>query len=84
MQSSSKHISFRSNKNRGSEYYIKTLKNKSTGPSSIPNKLFKQFKKPLSEPLTLLIKLIFSEGKFPSILKWIKSFLYAKKVAQLK
>ena len=66
------------------QYYIKTLKNKSTGPSSIPNKLFKQFKKPLSEPLTLLMKLIFSEGKFPSILKWIKSFLYAKKVAKLK
>ena len=34
--------------------YIKTLKNnKSSGPSSIPNKLFKQFKKSLSEPLTL-------------------------------
>ena len=31
--------------------YINTLKNKkSTGPSSILNKLFKQFKKPLSEP----------------------------------
>ena len=28
--------------------YVKTLKNnKSTGPSNIPNKLFKQFKKPL-------------------------------------
>ena len=32
--------------------YIKTLKNnKSTGPSSIPNKLFKQFKKLLIHPL---------------------------------
>ena len=46
--------------------YIKTLKNnKSTGPSSIPNKLFKQFKKPFSEPLKLLINRTFSEGKFP-------------------
>ena len=55
--------------------YIKTLKNnKSAGPSSVPNKLFKQFRKPLSEPLTLLIKLIFSEGKFPSILQVGKIF----------
>ena len=38
--------------------YINTLKNnKITGPSSIPSKLFKQFKKPLSKPLTLLINL---------------------------
>ena len=52
------------------ESYIKTLKdNKSTGPSSIPNKLFKRFKKPLSGPLSLLINLTFSEGKFPTILK---------------
>ena len=51
--------------------------NKSTGPSSIPNKLLKQFKKPLSEPLTLLKSLTFSEGKFPSILsctqKWLQN-----------
>ena len=60
--------------------YIKTLKNnKSTRPSSIPNKLFKQFKKPLSEPLTLLINLTFTEGKFPAILKMGKIFPVHKK-----
>ena len=48
--------------------YINTLKNnKSTGPLIIPNKLFKQFKKPLSDPLTLLINLTFSDGKQISI-----------------
>ena len=60
--------------------YIKILKNnKSIRPSSIPNKLFKQFKKPLSEPLTLLINLTFTEGKFPAILKMGKSFPVHKK-----
>ena len=55
--------------------YIKALKNnKSTGPSSIPNKLFKQFKKPLSESLTLLINLTFTEVKFPAILEMGKIF----------
>ena len=55
--------------------YMKTLKNnESTGLLSILNKLFKQFKKPLSELLTLLINLTFSEGKFPSILKVGKIF----------
>ena len=50
--------------------YINTLKNsKSTGPWSLRNKLFKQVKKPLSKPLTLLINLTFSEGKLPSIIK---------------
>ena len=62
------------------ESYIKTLKNnKSTGPSSIPNKLFKQFKKPLSGPLSLLINLTFSEGKFPTILKIGKIYPIYKK-----
>ena len=65
--------------------YINTLKNnKSTGPSSIPNKLFKQFKKPLSEPLTLLINLTFSEGKFPSIIKVNKIFPVHKKGCKTK
>ena len=33
------------------QFYVMTLKNnKSTGPSNIPNKLFKQFKKPLTHP----------------------------------
>ena len=60
--------------------YIKTLKNnKSTGPSSIPNKLLRQFKKPLSEPLTLRINLTFTEGKFPAILKMGKFFPVHKK-----
>ena len=49
--------------------YINTLKNNErTGPASILNKLFKLFKKPPSEPLTLLMNLVFSEGKFPSVL----------------
>ena len=60
--------------------YIKTLKkNKSIGHSSIPNKLFKQFKKPLTEPLRLLINLTFTEGKFPAILKMGKIFPVHKK-----
>ena len=60
--------------------YIKTLKNnKSTGPSSISNKLFKQFIKPLSEPLKLLIKLTFLEGKFPAIFKLGKTIPVYKK-----
>ena len=46
---------------------------------SIPNKLFKQFKNPLGEPLTLLLNLTFSEGKFPSILKVGKIFPVHKK-----
>lgn len=65
--------------------YIKTLKNnKSSGPSSIPNKLFKQFKKSLSEPLTLLINLTFSEGKFPTILKMGKIFPIHKKGSKIE
>ena len=68
--------------------YIKTLKNnKSTGPSSITNKLFKQFKKPLSEPLNTFNKplntfnkpLHFLKANSHQFLKWEKSFLYTKK-----
>ena len=56
--------------------YIKSLKNnKSTGPSSIPNKLFK----PLSEPLKSLINLTFSGGKFPAIFKMGKIIPVFKK-----
>ena len=48
--------------------YIKTLKNnKSNRLFSIPNKLFKKFKKPLSTPHSLLINLAFTKGKFPDI-----------------
>ena len=73
-----KYISIRFNKHRGSA--VQTLRNdKSTGPLSIPNKLFKQFKKPVSESLTLLINVTFSEGRFPSILKEGKIFLVHKK-----
>ena len=60
--------------------YIKTLKNnKSTGLSSISKKLFKQFKKPLSEPLKLLIDLSFPEDKFPAIFKMGKLIPVYKK-----
>ena len=60
--------------------YIKSLKNnKSNGPFSISNKLFKKFKKPLSTPLTLLINLTFTKGKFPDILKIGKNFPIHKK-----
>ena len=60
--------------------YIKTLKNnKSNGTFSISNKLFKRFKKPLSAPLTLLINLTFTKGKFPDILKIGKIFPIHKK-----
>ena len=60
--------------------YIKSLKNnKSNGPFSISNKLFKKFKKPLSTPLTLLINLTFTKGKFPDILKIGKIFPIHKK-----
>ena len=52
------------------ESEIKTLKNnKTSGPSSIPTKVFKTFAKPLSKPLADLINLSFSTGKFPSSLK---------------
>ena len=60
--------------------YIKSLKNnKSNGPFSISNKLFKKFKKPLSTPVTLLINLTFTKGKFPDILKIGKIFPIHKK-----
>ena len=60
--------------------YIKSLKNnKSNGTFSISNKLFKKFKKPLSTPLTLLINLTFTKGKFPDILKIGKIFPIHKK-----
>ena len=60
--------------------YIKTLKNnKSNGPFSISNKLLKKFKKPLSTPLSLVINLTFTRGKFPDILKFGKIFPIHKK-----
>ena len=60
--------------------YIKSLKNnKSNGPFTISNKLFKKFKKPLITPLTLLINLTFTKGIFPDILKIGKQFSYSQK-----
>ena len=63
-------------------FYRKNLKNnKKTGLSSIPKQIFKQFKKPINEPLSLLINLAFSEGKYPSILSMGKIIpLYKKKM----
>ena len=53
--------------------YTKSLKNnKDTGTTRMKNKLFQEFKKPLSEPLTLLINLASAEGKFLAILKMVK------------
>ena len=43
------------------------------------NKLLKIFKKPLSTPLSLLINLTFTKGKFPDILKIKKPFPNHKK-----
>ena len=58
------------------ESEIKTLKNnKSSGPTSIPTKVFKNFAKPLTD----LINLSFSTGKFPSSLKTAKVILVFKK-----
>ena len=52
------------------ESQIKCLKNnKSSGPLSIPTKLFKEFKKSLSKPLSELVNLTFTEGKFPTAIK---------------
>ena len=59
---------------------IKTLKNnKASGPSSIQNKVFKTFAKPLSKPLADLINLPFRTGKFPSCLKTAKVIPVLKK-----
>ena len=55
------------------ENQIKTLKNhKANGPSSIPNKLFKQFKSCLKTPVAILVNLTFEQGEFPEILKTAK------------
>ena len=43
--------------------------NKALGPFSIPTKPFKIFHKAFGPPLTELINLSFSNGKFPTILK---------------
>ena len=65
--------------------YIKSLKNnKSNGLFSISNKLFKKFKKPLSTPLTLLIKLTLSlKENFLISWKLEKFFLFTKRIVKL-
>ena len=46
------------------------LKNhKTNGPSSLPNKLFKQFKKCQKIPFAKMANLAFELGEFPEILK---------------
>ena len=49
---------------------IKNLKNnKSTGPSSIPNKFLKLFQTSLNKPTSLIANTSFSTGNLPSALK---------------
>ena len=48
---------------------IKELKNKSTGPSSIPSKFLKLFQTALSKPISLIANLSFSSGTFLNYLK---------------
>ena len=53
--------------------YIETLKkHKTNGPSSLPNKLLKQFKKCLEIPLAKIANLMFELGEFPKIVKAAK------------
>ena len=52
---------------------------KAEGPSSIPNRIFKDFKKQLSIPLFQLINLSFNKGVFPSSLKLAKVIPIHKK-----
>ena len=47
----------------------KLKNNKSIGPCSIPLKFLKLFKTTLSEPISLIAKISFSTGTFPSTLK---------------
>ena len=61
--------------------HIKSLKNcKATGSNTIPNSIFKIFKKVLSIPLTDLINMSFRQGKFHRLLKWSLLFQYLRKV----
>ena len=48
-------------------------------PPAYQKKLFKQFRKPFSQPLNLLINLTFSKDKFPAILKMGKKVPVYKK-----
>ena len=52
------------------ESIINTLKNnKTTGPYSIPTKILKTYKTILSQPISELVNLSFTNGVFPKILK---------------
>ena len=63
---------------------IKTpTNNKSSGPSSIPTKVFKTFAKPLSKLLVDLINLSLSTEKFPSTLKTAEVIPVFKKGGKL-
>ena len=62
------------------EQKLKTLKtNKAVGLNSIPTKIFKTYSKSLSKPLSELINLSFTLGKFPTILKIAKVITIYKK-----
>ena len=62
------------------EKYIETLKNcKTYGSSSLPNKLFKQFKKCLKIPLAKLANLTFEVGEFLGIQNTSKAVPIQKK-----
>ena len=62
------------------EKYAETLKNhKANGPWSLPNKLFKQFKKSLKVPLAKLANLTIELGEFPEILKLPRLYWSIKK-----
>ena len=66
------------------EKYAETLKNhKANGPWSLPNKLFKQFKKCLKVPLAKLANLTIELGEFPEILKLPRLYWSIKKAKKL-
>ena len=55
------------------EDVIKTSNlNKATGPNSIPVIIFREIKKEISEPLSILINLSFNTGDFPNCLNLLK------------
>ena len=62
------------------EKYSETPKHhKTNGPSSLPNKLFKQFKKFLKIPLAKLANLTFEQEEIPEILEISKVIPIHKK-----
>ena len=61
------------------EKYIETLTHKTPGPTSLPSKFFKQFKKCLKILFAKLANLAFQQGGFSKILKTAKVVLIHKK-----